>query len=252
MAKKNNKRHFIKEDKGSLSTMLRAFEDRIDEVEGFDEFDESLDEAREMHTWNVSYVGQGNKIRNHIVDAPDAYEANRKARRELGISYDDIDDVSLVENKDNMNEARQMHTWNVTYTGEGNKVKNHVVDAPDAYEANRKARRELGIDYTDIDDITMVENKKITEDYASNDISDVRERVEDYLGQLFSMRFEDWLVDMYNATRPDFMAKRVKGYDPSWANDEEDEDKLEKLYDTILTELVSYFGDELCYYEYAN
>jgi len=240
MTKKNNKRHFIKEDKGSLSTMLRAFEDKIGEVEDFDEFDESLDEdwngifsakyimkhsnitnkqdaqklsdwiyqeemdsgyrskeefiddydfddlfekmseeeldenvsnckeAREMHTWNVSYVGQGNKIRNHIVDAPDAYEANRKARRELGISYSDIDDVSLVENKEDMNEARELHTWNVTYTGKGNKIKNHIVDAPDAYEANRKARRELGIAYTDIDDITMVENKGITESISNS------------------------------------------------------------------------------------
>lgn len=62
--------------------------------------DESLDEAREMHTWSVTYNGKGNKAKTHMVDAPDAYEANRKARRELGITYTDIDDVTMVETLD--------------------------------------------------------------------------------------------------------------------------------------------------------
>lgn len=79
--------------------------------EGFDipeeEFEESLDEAREMHTWNITYTGKGNKARNHIVDAPDAYEANRKARRELGIAYTDIDDVTMVENKKSIKESAE-------------------------------------------------------------------------------------------------------------------------------------------------
>lgn len=74
-----------------------------------------------------------------------------------------LDRKDIFDDEDSITEARQMHTWSVTYTGKGNKAKTHMVDAPDAYEANRKARRELGIAYTDIDDITMVENKKVTE-----------------------------------------------------------------------------------------
>lgn len=72
-------------------------------------------------------------------------------------------------NENQVDEARQMHTWNITYTGKGNKPKTHMVDAPDAYEANRKARRELGIAYTDIDDVTMVENKEAVNEAINTD-----------------------------------------------------------------------------------
>ena len=74
-----------------------------------------------------------------------------------------LDRKDIFGDEDSITEARQMHTWSVTYNGRGNKVKTHMVDAPDAYEANRKARRELGISYNDIEDVTMVENKSIDE-----------------------------------------------------------------------------------------
>ena len=83
-----------------------TFNLRENDINEYD-FNESMDvnEARQMHTWSITYNGKGNKAKTHMVDAPDAYEANRKARRELGISYTDIDDVTMVENKDNLKEA---------------------------------------------------------------------------------------------------------------------------------------------------
>jgi hypothetical protein len=87
---------------------------------------------------------------------------------DVGFDIPDLDDRDIYGDEDfnetcNMKEARGLHTWNITYTGRDNKIKNHIVDAPDAYEANRKARRELGISYNDIDDISMVENKNVRE-----------------------------------------------------------------------------------------
>ena len=97
-----------------------------------------------------------------------------------------IKKIQIKENQ--VDEARQMHTWNVTYTGKGNKPKTHMVDAPDAYEANRKARRELGIAYTDIDDVTMVENKEMNEAMDTNNfknelktVYNILEEVDDYI-----------------------------------------------------------------------
>ena len=74
-----------------------------------------------------------------------------------------LDRKDIFDDEDSITEARELHTWSVTYNGKGNKAKTHMVDAPDAYEANRKARRELGISYNDIEDVTMVENKSIDE-----------------------------------------------------------------------------------------
>jgi hypothetical protein len=84
---------------------------------------------------------------------------------ENGFAISDLDDRDIYgdEDEDPFTESRELHTWNITYTGKDNKVKNHIVDAPDAYEANRKARRQLGISYTDIDDVSMVENKNVRE-----------------------------------------------------------------------------------------
>lgn len=87
---------------------------------------------------------------------------------DVGFDIPDLDDRDIYGDEDfnetcNMKEARGLHTWNITYTGRDNKIKNHIVDATDAYEANRKARRELGISYNDIDDVSMVENRNVRE-----------------------------------------------------------------------------------------
>lgn len=73
----------------------------------------------------------------------------------------------LKINENTINEARPLHTWNISYTDRMGKNKIHIVDAPDAYEANRKARRELHITPDAIDDTYMIENEDITESYEN-------------------------------------------------------------------------------------
>ena len=91
----------------------------------------------------------------------------------FNLRENDINEYDFNESMD-VNEARQMHTWSITYNGRGNKAKTHMVDAPDAYEANRKARRELGISYNDIEDVTMLENKdNLKEDYLTSQQADI-------------------------------------------------------------------------------
>lgn len=211
MAKKNNKRRFIKEDKGSLSTMLNAFENKINEFDGefeesisgrktlphwmeddvgFDvpwddegfaipeeEFEESLDEAREMHTWNITYTGKGNKARNHIVDAPDAYEANRKARRELGIAYTDIDDVTMVENKNNLKE-------DYLSSSEADKVYSELKNVFDDFSDNMVETVEADYD----------SYKKMSEEDISFEewFRDTKENYPDYFKYIFAIIFEEY------------------------------------------------------------
>lgn len=144
---KNNKRKIIKErtEKGSLDNMLTMFNSKIEDLE-FEDFDESTD-SRNHPYWMDDDVG---------FDVP--WNENGFA-----ISDSDNRDIYSDEDEDSFTESRELHTWNITYTGKDNKIKNHIVDAPDAYEANRKARRQLGISYTDIDDVSMVENKNVRE-----------------------------------------------------------------------------------------
>jgi hypothetical protein len=82
---------------------------------------------------------------------------------DFDLRENDINEYDFDYMSENLDEARDLHTWSITYTGKGNKAKTHMVDAPDAYEANRKARRELGISYSDIDDVTMIENQTVNE-----------------------------------------------------------------------------------------
>ena len=146
-SKRNNKKSSIKEktEKGSLDNMLTMFNSKIEDLE-FEDFDESTD-SRNHPYWMDDDVG---------FDIP--WDEN-------GFAISDLDDRDIYddEDEDSFTESRELHTWNVTYTGKDNKIKNHIVDAPDAYEANRKARRQLGISYTDIDDVSMVENKNVKE-----------------------------------------------------------------------------------------
>jgi len=149
---KNGKRKIIKErtEKGSLDNMLTMFNSKIEDLE-FEDFDESID----------------NKKHPYWMDD------------DVGFDIPDLDDRDIYGDEDfnetcNMKEARGLHTWSITYTGRDNKIKNHIVDAPDAYEANRKARRELGISYNDIDDVSMVENKNnLKEDYLTSRQADI-------------------------------------------------------------------------------
>lgn len=148
---KNSKRKTIKErtEKGSLNNMLTMFNSKIEDLE-FEDFDESTD-SRNHPYWMDDDVG---------FDIP--WDEN-------GFAIPDSDDRDIYDDEDPFTESRELHTWNITYTGKDNKIKNHVVDAPDAYEANRKARKQLGISYTDIDDVSMVENKNnLEEDYLSS------------------------------------------------------------------------------------
>ena len=173
---KNSKRKTFKErtEKGSLTNMLTAFNSKIDDLE-FNDFGESVDN-REHPYWMDDDVG---------FDIPDLDD------RDI---YGDEDFDESVD----MNEARDLHTWSITYTGKGNKAKTHMVDAPDAYEANRKARRELGISYSDIDDVTMVENKdNLKEDYITSQQADV------VYGELKRV-FDDFSENMVETVEADY------------------------------------------------
>lgn len=63
-----------------------------------EEFDENINEGRATHTWGITYKDKYNKTKQHVIDAPDAYDAKMKARRELGIKFSDIDDAEMIEN----------------------------------------------------------------------------------------------------------------------------------------------------------
>lgn len=138
-------------DVDSFKTNLNTVTDNI-----LDEFLRYIeDEASGFLINELTYedgLVKGSELRNAVREFIDFN------LRENDINEYDVDYVS-----ENLDEARQMHTWSITYNGKGNKAKTHMVDAPDAYEANRKARRELGISYNDIEDVTMLENKTVTE-----------------------------------------------------------------------------------------
>ena len=88
-------------EKGSVNKMLNTFNNKIDDLE-FEDFDESVDinEARDAHTWGITYRDKSNRTKQHMVGASDAYDAKMKARKELGINFSDIDDIELVEDFD--------------------------------------------------------------------------------------------------------------------------------------------------------
>lgn len=86
---------------------------------------------------------------------------------EFRIETPDNDDTSdgefITENKRRIRnrkvtEARDNHTWGITYRDKSKRTKQHMVGASDAYDAKMKARKELGINFSDIDDIEMIEN----------------------------------------------------------------------------------------------
>lgn len=202
-----------KTEKGSLDTMLTMFNSKIEDLE-FEDFDESCkkkskrktmkeyaDEIRGIITCNETgeeygysdlqtreyivsdLVEKGYTYKDKPISTETGYfdESNHPYWMDDDVGFDisDLDDRDIYGDEDfnetcNMKEARGLHTWSITYTGRDNKIKNHIVDAPDAYEANRKARRELGISYNDIDDISMVENKNnLKEDYLTSQQADI-------------------------------------------------------------------------------
>lgn len=147
---KNNRRKMIKEraEKGSLSRMLDTFNNKIYDLENGD-FDESIDNKNHPY-WMDDDVG---------FDIPEPDEKT---------VYDVCDDEDEdFEESFNIDEMAKPHTWGVTYRDKYNKTKQHVIDAPDAYDAKMKARRELGVNFSDIIDAEMIENvDKLDEDLA--------------------------------------------------------------------------------------
>lgn len=147
---KNNGRKMIKEraEKGSLSRMLDTFNNKIYDLENGD-FDESIDNKNHPY-WMDDDVG---------FDIPEPDEKT---------VYDVCDDEDEdFEESFNIDEMAKPHTWGVTYRDKYNKTKQHVIDAPDAYDAKMKARRELGVNFSDIIDAEMIENvDKLDEDLA--------------------------------------------------------------------------------------
>ena len=147
---KNNRRKMIKEqaEKGSLSRMLDTFNNKIYDLENSD-FDESIDNKNHPY-WMDDDVG---------FDIPEPDEKT---------TYDVCDDEDEdFEESFNIDEMAKPHTWGVTYRDKYNKTKQHVIDAPDAYDAKMKARRELGVNFSDIIDAEMIENvDKLDEDLA--------------------------------------------------------------------------------------
>ena len=166
-------------EKGSVNKMLNTFNNKIDDLE-FEDFDESVD----------------------------------------------------------INEARDAHTWGITYRDKSNRTKQHMVGASDAYDAKMKARKELGINFSDIDDIELVED---TDSYDT-----IRERVEDYLYQMIGDRFEDWFMDT-----TDYLAETIhskfKDYDPNWCNDGPFVNQ-DDFYNDVITNIVGYIADDLFTY----
>ena len=147
---KNNRRKMIKErtEKGSLSRMLDTFNNKIYDLENGD-FDESIDNKNHPY-WMDDDVG---------FDIPEPDEKT---------AYDVCDDEDEdFEESFNIDEMAKPHTWGITYRDKYNKTKQHVIDAPDAYDAKMKARRELGVNFSDIIDAEMIENvDKLDEDLA--------------------------------------------------------------------------------------
>lgn len=97
---------------------------------------------------------------------------NERTRRECANSRKVRNLKRDEEFDENINEGRATHTWGITYKDKYNKTKQHVIDAPDAYDAKMKARRELGIKFSDIDDAEMIEN--LEEDTINNGFSEFR------------------------------------------------------------------------------
>lgn len=138
---KNNRRKMIKErtEKGSLPKMLDTFNNKIYDLENGD-FDESIDNKNRPN-WMDDDVG---------FDIPEPDEKT---------VYDICDDEDEdFEESFNIDEMAKPHTWGVTYRDKYNKIKQHIIDAPDAYDAKMKARRELGINFSSIVDAEMIED----------------------------------------------------------------------------------------------
>ena len=178
---KNNTRKIIREraEKGSVNKMLNTFNNKIDDLE-FEDFDESVD----------------------------------------------------------INEARDAHTWGITYRDKSNRTKQHMVGASDAYDAKMKARKELGINFSDIDDIELVED---TDSYDT-----IRERVEDYLYQMIGDRFEEWFMDITDNLSQTIYSK-FKDYDPDWCNDGPFVNQ-DDFYNDVITNIVGFISDDLFKY----
>lgn len=134
--KVNNKKRTMKErtEKGSVIKMLNTFNNKIDDLE-FGDFDESIDN------------------KNHPYWMDD----------DVGFDIPDLDDRDIYGDEDfdesiDIDEARDNHTWGITYRDKSKRTKQHMVGASDAYDAKMKARKELGINFSDIDDIKLIED----------------------------------------------------------------------------------------------
>ncbi len=182
--KVNNKKRTIKErtEKGSVNKMLNTFNNKIDDLE-FDGFDESIDidEARDSHTWGVTYKDKSKRTKQHMVGASDAYDAKIKARKELGINFSDIDDIELIENEE-INE-------------------NLIIEDISSSQAS-KVYSELKRIFDDFSD-NMIET--VEADYNSykemseEDISfeEWLTKYPDYFKYIFAITFEDYLDNGY-------------------------------------------------------
>ena len=186
--KVNNKKRTMKErtEKGSVNKMLNTFNNKIDDLE-FSDFDESIDidEARDSHTWGITYRDKSKRAKQHMVGASDAYDAKMKARKELGINFSDIDDIELIENEE-INE-------------------NLIIEDISSSQAS-KVYSELKRIFDDFSD-NMIET--VEADYDSykemgdEDISfeewfrETKTNYPDYFKYIFAIMFEDYLDGGY-------------------------------------------------------
>jgi len=181
---KNNKRKIIRErtEKGSVNKMLNTFNNKIDDLE-FEDFDESFDinEARDAHTWGITYRDKSNRTKQHMVGASDAYDAKMKARRELGINFSDIDDIKLIEN-DEINE--NLIIEDIT-SSQASKVYSELKRIFDDFSDNMIETVEADYDsYKEMSD----EDISFEEWFRETKIN-----YPDYFKYIFAIMFEDYL-----------------------------------------------------------
>ena len=185
----NNKKRTIKErtEKGSVNKMLNTFNNIIDDLE-FDDFDESIDidEARDSHTWGITYRDKSKRTKQHMVGASDAYDAKMKARKELGINFSDIDDVSMIENR-NVRESMRKRSRHKKLIKES-KVSGNFYAIPDIKMVWNGSQSDPGLiydnkyfNYYDVEDALVSEYREYCEENNINDPND--------------NRFDNWVKD---------------------------------------------------------
>lgn len=186
--KVNNKKRTMKEitEKGSVNKMLNTFNNKIDDLE-FDDFDESIDidEARDSHTWGITYRDKSKRTKQHMVGASDAYDAKMKARKELGINFSDIDDIELIEN-DGLNE--NLISEDIT-SSQASKVYSELKRIFDDFSDNMIETVEADYDsYKEMSD----------EDISFEEwFEETKTNYPDYFKYIFAIMFEDYLDGGY-------------------------------------------------------